>query len=573
MAADADDDQPTDNAHVGSGILRWAVRVVRRSSSLESLLALVALLTIALLWRMPLAVAVTTVLLFAASLAILVWELGADAYWTGRFAAERLILVSGAVVYFVVHGDVPGTAGAVFVGSAVISGAVVRGAMTRLARVPSVNLPGVATFAQLTRTNRVGHVLVGAAVVVVVWSAAAGLAWVSFSSGTFALLVAAAFVLMTLRNARVRRRATGQTWTQLEKLAPQFYLHWDAPSEGTYQVTMWLPYLKRIGVPFAVIVRTTNQLRALSRVVDVPVVYCSSMKDVDRTVFDSVRTVFFVNTALRNAHYLRFNHLRCVQLNHGDSDKPASASRQFRAYDLNFVAGRAAVDRFASHGIEVPETSFRIVGRPQVEPIARRRASVRPHPTVLYAPTWGGFFADSDLCSLPIGMGLVECLLERRCRVIFRPHPFTDRNEAHAKIAADIRELLARDTAAGGEPHVFGGAAELKMSIFDCFDQSDVMIADVSSIVTDYLFSEKPLIMTAVNTPVSSFGEVYPVSRAAYVLDAAAPDFDGALDRALGADPLRVERLRVRDYYLSDAPAEGYSDVFVAAARAVVVGL
>lgn len=88
------------------------------------------------------------------------------------------------------------------------------------------------------------------------------------------------------------------------------------------------------------------------------------------------------------------------------------------------------MDRFALHGVKVPDDAFQIVGRPQVESI-----QVHPGPapcvaegcTVMYAPTWYGYLDDSRYCSLPIGHQIVTALLERGCTVVFRPHPWARR--------------------------------------------------------------------------------------------------------------------------------------------------
>lgn len=71
----------------------------------------------------------------------------------------------------------------------------------------------------------------------------------------------------------------------------------------------------------------------------------------------------------------------------------------------------------------------------------------------------------------------------------------------------------------------------------------------------------------AVGMEPDEFSRTYPVSRAAYVIPADSHDFESVLSDALGADSLRPVRRSLRDYYLGDFPAEGYADVFVAAAQ------
>ena len=555
-----DDDQTPG----GTGLRRWMQRFSSRESTITTAAALCALVAIGLLWPVRWLFLLVSALVLAFGIAYLV---ATDArYWSGRFMSARLVLVSGALVYFAIAEDWLATLGALLTGVAVVSGTIIRNAINRLGSPNSANLAGVRRYPDLIVLSRATHVFIAVCILALVAAAAFRWEWLGVVTGIVAIVVAAMLALAAFQANRMRRRALNDSFAALRRLGPVFYLHWDAPSEGFYQVTMWIPYLKRIGAPFAVIVRTTRQLRTLARELDVPIIYCASEEDVDRTVVPTLKTVFFVNTALRNAHYLRFNELRSVQLNHGDSDKPASASRQFRAFDRNFVAGQAAIDRFALYGIDMPASLVRIVGRPQVEPIRQAVASRTPV-TVLYAPTWGGFFADSNLSSLPIGEKIVDELLSRGCRVIFRPHAFTDRHEGHAQIAQRIRHRLAADSAATGRDHLYGPPAESERSIVDCFNDSDAMVSDVSSIVTDYLFSEKPLAMVSVGGGRTDFVQTYPVARAAYVIDASSPDLVSAFDDMLGADSLREVRRQLRTHYLGDFPAEGYSDVFVRAAR------
>ena len=61
-----------------------------------------------------------------------------------------------------------------------------------------------------------------------------------------------------------------------------------------------------------------------------------------------------------------------------------------------------------------------------------------------------------------------------------------------------IAALLAEDRRRTGRQHLWGPAAEQEMTIEDCFNASDAMVADVSAVVSDYLMSEKPYAIVAV---------------------------------------------------------------------------
>jgi hypothetical protein len=155
---------------------------------------------------------------------------------------------------------------------------------------------------------------------------------------------------------------------------------------------------------------------------------------------------------------MKVRRMAHVWLHHGDSDKEASFRRKSRAYDVLVVAGQAAVDRYAAHGIHVPLKKFKILGRPQVENIETATAPISTvdKPVVLYAPTWYAAGHRYHHSSLPIGTAIVSALLARNATVIFRPHPANRRlPEAAAAIAA-IHELLRADAEATSRPHRLG---------------------------------------------------------------------------------------------------------------------
>ena len=352
-----------------------------------------------------------------------------------------------------------------------------------------------------------------------------------------------------------------------------FAFHWQAPAGTAYQATMWLPHLEKIGVPFFVLARTKANFYELQKMTSAPIILRVGLEDLDPVVCPSLKVVFYANTAVRNSHMIRFPHLTHIQLNHGDSDKIASVSPTFRQYDKNFVAGQAAIDRFEKHNVATVPGQFEIVGRPQLEAVTQPTGPIGAieQPTVLYSPTWSGFYDDSDYSSLAAGPAMVKALLERGCTVIFRPHPYARRHKSNSRSCDQIIALLTQDAAVIGRKHLFGEVAETTMSIFDCFNASDAMISDVSSVVSDYLFSSKPFAMTAVSAHGAAFADEFPMARAAYVIDVLTKsepqNVSDTLDQMLGADPLSETRESLRNYYLSDTPADKIGERFLDVAR------
>nr|WP_284288389.1 CDP-glycerol glycerophosphotransferase family protein [Angustibacter aerolatus] len=188
-----------------------------------------------------------------------------------------------------------------------------------------------------------------------------------------------------------------------------------------------------------------------------------------------------------------------VWLNHGDSEKPACFNPVHAIYDRIFTAGQAGIDRYGRHGVDIDPAKFEVVGRPQVEAIDVVRTPVPAEPTVLYAPTWVGPFADTNVYSLPVGRGIVQALLDRGCTVIFRAHPLNYGYPVARRLIREIGALLDADRAATGRQHLWGRAAEQDLTLEECFNRSDAMVADVSAVVSDYLYSEKPFSIVAVD--------------------------------------------------------------------------
>ena len=214
------------------------------------------------------------------------------------------------------------------------------------------------------------------------------------------------------------RQLRAQIPQAVARYAPEFVLYTSRPDDASYQILMWLPYLKRTGRRFIVVTRNGTPARALIDQTDVPIVEARGTADVDALVSGSLRAAFYVNASSGNGTLVRFQHMTHVYLGHGDSDKPPSYNPTHAMYDLIFAAGPAATRRYAAHGVSIPLEKFRIVGRPQVEDVIRsdRPIAEISSQTVLYAPTWRGHVEETRLSSLPTGERIVAALLVRGAR-------------------------------------------------------------------------------------------------------------------------------------------------------------
>ncbi|MGW3602099.1 CDP-glycerol glycerophosphotransferase family protein [Micromonospora sp. NPDC005161] len=385
------------------------------------------------------------------------------------------------------------------------------------------------------------------------------------------LLVGACAGAVALDLARRRFRPAaggGAVARALRRHQPEFLLYFSAPPGSEYQVTMWLPYLERIGRPFMVVLREPDFLAPISAATSAPVVYCPTLRALDEALVPSLRAAFYVNHGAKNSHCIRFTQLSHVQLHHGDSDKAPSANPVSGIFDRIFVAGPAAIDRYARAGVQIPAEKFVVVGRPQVESIEVRPEPVRglAHPTVLYTPTWTGHHADADYCSLPVAEDLLRRLLERGATVILRAHPYTAQNPASARQLGRLTELLLAHRARTGRQHVVGAAAR-KLSLTECVNRSDALVSDVSGVISDYLYSGKPYAVTDMGDEGGHFVENFPLSGAGYVLRRDMSNVDEVLTALLDTDPAAEKRWVTRRRYLGDFPVESYAEAFLTAAR------
>ncbi len=437
-----------------------------------------------------------------------------------------------------------------------------------------LNLPGTEPATRVLRMNKsiiFGQLLFLGLGVVVATTSLSALWWML--GGMLVVCLAGIRAVSVIR----RRRANNRTEKSINDLvadyAPEFAIYTARPDDASYQVAMWLPYLQRTGKKFIVITRAETPSLALAQITDAPVIMRKRLAGLDDLIVPSLTTVFYVNASSGNGAMVRYNQLTHVYLGHGDSDKAPSYNPTHAMYDKIYAAGPAATRRYGDHGVVVDAGKFEIVGRPQLEFVKVAPRGVPEYATVLYAPTWRGHVDETFLHSIPVATGIVESLLRTGSTVIFRPHPFSYHFEEDAAIIARVQEMLAADAASTGRKHLWGAEAESDLDIIGCMNASDAMVSDVSSVVSDYLYSAKPFAMVAVNVPIAEFASEFPIARAAYVFDSSLEGMDEAIISMLGSDPMYNQRLELRTDYLGDFPQEEYAQGFIqAASRTIELG-
>ncbi len=95
-------------------------------------------------------------------------------------------------------------------------------------------------------------------------------------------------------------------------------------------------------------------------------------------------------------------------------------------------------------------------------------------------------------------------------------------------------------------------------TLYECFNQSDMLISDISSVVSDFIATGKPYMVTnAVGLADDDFRAKFPSAAAAYLIgpDCAGLADIGALAAGNGDDPLAEDRRKLRCYLLGpDSP-------------------
>ncbi len=388
--------------------------------------------------------------------------------------------------------------------------------------------------------------------------------WVN-SAAALALIVASLGLgaVLTLRQlVAVRRHEPERAIrTALADYDPRYALYYAGPNQGAYQLTMWFAHLARTGERGILVIRDLGFLETALAISELPVIWAGAVEPLEYVMGPGLHTVFYVNNDPRNGDGVRFAGPRHVFLGHGDSEKPSSYSAASGMYDQLFVAGQAGADRYARHGVLIPESKFVHVGRPQLAGLIERSQApaTTARPTVLYAPTWRGGLGDMLLGSLRDGERIVSALISAGARVIFRPHPLSYRDAESRVLIGRVDSILA----SAGHDHVRSDQAD-EMTIFACMNAADAMVADISSVLSDFLYADKPFAI-AVDRANAAIIEQTPLARAGHLLWLDS-DPNPVLTSLLGTDQFASARAQVRSYYLGEWPDSAYADAFVSAA-------
>ncbi len=326
-----------------------------------------------------------------------------------------------------------------------------------------------------------------------------------------------------------------------------------------YQIRDWLIPLAALAErePVAIVVRDPRVALAMTGLTSLPVLLARWLADIDalmNTYLPDV--VLYVNQNVSNFDVLAYARPQHVFLSHGESDKVYMVSNQAKAYDVTFVAGQAAVDRYrgALHDFDT-DAKLRIIGRPQLH-VPQAPPDDLPQTdlprTVVYAPTTEGSAAPMEYGSLAShGVEMVQALLaDGTYRIIFRPHPQAGRRlTSHAGAVRKISDLL---TAASGG-HYVDSTAQFGWQR----DVADALVCDISAVAVDWLPTGKPLVITRPVQPLAPILGGGMLAELPLLSVERSSSITEALDLAATADEL--EQLhRWAEYYFADGDVETF---------------
>ncbi|MGR6318391.1 CDP-glycerol glycerophosphotransferase family protein [Micromonospora soli] len=377
------------------------------------------------------------------------------------------------------------------------------------------------------------------------------------------LVVAAALALTWVRG---RGRTSGvlpavHAWMAREQ--PEVALYFAGPAKDVYQANMWLAPVEAAGRRAVVLLRAEDAFRELADT-RLPVVCVPAGVDFMNLDFSSVKVALYAANVGANIHLLREPGVKHVFVGHGDSDKQASVNPYSKVYDEVWVAGPAGRERYARAGVGVLDRNIVEIGRPQLAGVHTFGSGAADHVfTVLYAPTWEGWLDDDPYHTSLVLMGeqiVAGLLAAGGLRVIYKPHPLTGTRSRKARAVHE--RIVARIRAAGGQTDAdsLDGTAHLVVtgrtpSLFDCFNATDLLVSDVSSVVSDFVQSERPYVVAnPAGLPEDEFRRRFPTARAAYLLSADCGELAKVLTvTRAGDDPMTEARRELKEYLLGPA--------------------
>jgi CDP-glycerol glycerophosphotransferase (TagB/SpsB family) len=251
-------------------------------------------------------------------------------------------------------------------------------------------------------------------------------------------------------------------------------------------------------------------------------IYVQAFSDLDLIYHrKNLMLCLYVNNNMRNFHSLQYPNLLHIFLNHGESDKASMASNQAKAYDFLFVAGEQAIERYKNNLINFNLRSLIKIGRPNLDEFNLTQIKKpKEIQKILYAPTWEGGRPEMNYTSLDsFGSNLIKLLLDsNEFQILYKPHPKVGINNLNVKHTHNtiIEYINQSNNHQTKYKHKIINANE---NILNYFNDSDILISDISSVVLDYLLTNKPIFICNCFNNLNELYNISPISKQCYILN------------------------------------------------------
>jgi hypothetical protein len=313
----------------------------------------------------------------------------------------------------------------------------------------------------------------------------------------------------------------------IRKSEPEILVHFNARVESAYAITEWITVLERLNRNHRVVILTVDRQPWHFETIPpttIPLVHLIGAEAIEYFVeqVPTLTLALYPRNTSSNKNLLRIPGLYDVYIGHGESDKSEAVNPSTRAFDELWVAGDAARARYLDANIGVHADQLRVTGRPQVgELLELGSASRAAKKSVVYAPTWEGYYADDGYGSIgTLGDQVVAALLALEdVTVTYLPHPALGSLNKRFAIAGN--HVDARVRHAGGHSVLQGTLAER----YAVLAAADLLVSDVSDDLVDYLSLNRPYVVLDATAqvpaaPVAAFVAANPSASAGTVLNA-----------------------------------------------------
>ncbi|WP_421730459.1 CDP-glycerol glycerophosphotransferase family protein [Brevundimonas sp.] len=319
------------------------------------------------------------------------------------------------------------------------------------------------------------------------------------------------------------------------------------------QLDLWQPYIAASRRRFVTLSRALKKEGPVAKMPTTPSYTAKTGFKVGTfvNVAPSLKTFIYVTDKNENFGYLRsFPKGIHVCGHHGDSDKHSSFSRLPSAYDFVLVADENSMARYIRAGIQISTDRMIPIGNTVIKGVkaADQKATFTK---ALYAPTFEGYSEQANFSSLlRAGPQIAAWRQADGGDVVFRPHPgFGKRSMAYKDAAVQFPRSMVQQT--------------LKSKAKQ-YNWSDFIIADISGVVSEYVFTGKPIIIPIARSHqwLHSYVASLSIGKYAYIWDYEAQSLD-AFIATIAHDPLREARLSRRtSLYAGVTDFKGSSELF-----------